>query len=435
MIRVRWAAAATAAVVAPALVVLAAGTAEAGKTAKGKTPRPAATATATPTATATATATATGTATTTVTPTATASTTTATPTGTASTTATPTGTATATTTETATAAAAPTATATATSEPAATATSDAASTISTASSCPAVATRLVPVSTAAGLASALAGARPGDVIQLADGTYTGTFVDAVAGTAAAHVVICGSSAAVIDGGDHTVGYALYLKRAPYTEVRGITLTNAQKGIMLDWSSNSVIDGVTVHDVGDEGIHLRRMTSDSVVADSRIFNTGLLQAAYGEGVYVGSADTNWCTYTACDPDTSDRNVIVGNSIGPNVPAEDVDIKPGTTGGVVRGNSFDGTGMTYAQSWVDVKGNGWLIAGNTGRYPRHHGFTVSQAVSGWGNDTTFTGNIAYVYGSGFGIKLLSPYVTGTVVYADNVAIQAASGLTNIAVTPVP
>jgi hypothetical protein len=270
---------------------------------------------------------------------------------------------------------------------------------------------------------------------MADGTYTGTFVDAIGGTALAPVVICGSKAAVIDGGDETLGYALYLKRAPYTQVRGITLTDAQKGLMLDWSPNATIDGVTVHDVGDEAIHLRRMTSDSVVSNSRIYNTGLYNAAYGEGVYVGSADTNWCTYTACNPDTSDRDQVVGNSIGPNVTAEDVDIKPGTTGGVVRGNTFDGTGMTIAQSWVDVKGNGWLIVGNTGSYPRHHGFTVSQAVSGWGNDTVFSANVAYVYGSGYGIKLLSPYVTGTIVYADNVAVQAASGLTNIAVTPVP
>lgn len=72
--------------------------------------------------------------------------------------------------------------------------------------------------------------------------------------------------------------------------------------------------------------------------------------YGEGVYVGSAESNCCRYTDCDPDHSDRTVV-GNRIGPNVTAESVDVKEGTANGVIRDNDFDGTALVGADSWVD------------------------------------------------------------------------------------
>ncbi len=60
-----------------------------------------------------------------------------------------------------------------------------------------------------------------------------------------------------------------------------------------------------------------------------------------------APSNWCTITDCDPDRSDRNVISGNQIS-GAGSESVDIEEGTTGGAVRGNTFDGAGMTGADS---------------------------------------------------------------------------------------
>ncbi|HMG19998.1 MAG TPA: hypothetical protein VK607_01730, partial [Kofleriaceae bacterium] len=65
-----------------------------------------------------------------------------------------------------------------------------------------------------------------------------------------------------------------------------------------------------------------------------------------------------------PDRCDRIRIVGNHLGPNTTAENLDIKEGTSDGIVENNWFDGTGMVVpagADSWVDVKGNGWQLVG--------------------------------------------------------------------------
>ena len=301
--------------------------------------------------------------------------------------------------------------------------------------CPTVYTRAVPVHDAATLKKALSGARAGDVIQLASGVYSGNFVSVVPGTASSPVVICGDASAVLDGGTTASGYVLYIKNSPYTQVRGITVTDGQKGVLLDNSSHSVLDQVTVHGTGQEGIHLRRLTTDTVVSNSRIYDTGLVDHEYGEGIYVGSAVNNWCTYTACNPDASDHNVVLNNQIGPGVGAEEVDVKEGTTGGTISGNVFDGTGMdgTGAQSWVDVKGNGWTVTANTGRNTVRHGFTDSFAATGWGNGNVFTLNTEYVNSTGYGVKVATS-VSGVLVGMSNVVIGARSGVSNISLANI-
>ena len=77
------------------------------------------------------------------------------------------------------------------------------------------------------------------------------------------------------------------------------------------------------------------------------------------------------YSDCLPDRSDRNVLEGNDIA-ETTAESVDIKEGTTGGTVRGNTFSGVGMSAADAWVDVKGNEWQIVGNVGADAPEDGF---------------------------------------------------------------
>ena len=59
--------------------------------------------------------------------------------------------------------------------------------------------RTVAVATAAELRAALQGAQAGDVITLADGTYTGTFTLNASGTASQPIVIRGAGNAILDG--------------------------------------------------------------------------------------------------------------------------------------------------------------------------------------------------------------------------------------------
>ncbi|MEO5534407.1 MAG: right-handed parallel beta-helix repeat-containing protein [Pseudolysinimonas sp.] len=278
------------------------------------------------------------------------------------------------------------------------------------------------------LQSALDGAAPGDVISIAPGRYVGNFTITTSGTASNPITLCGTPDSVLDGGGVDQGYVVHLDGASYWHLAGFTVTNGQKGVMADGTVGSVIEGLTVTMIGDEAIHLRRTSTDNLVTGNQVSATGLRRDKYGEGIYVGTAKSNWCEISDCNPDASDRNVIEGNTIWATT-AESIDIKEGTTGGTVRGNSFDGAGLTNAggDSWVDVKGNDWLIEGNTGVNTPMDGFQTHEIVDGWGTRNTFRGNTAVINGPGFGFSFTP--ARDNVVTCDNTASGAGSGLSNV------
>ncbi|MFD7531070.1 right-handed parallel beta-helix repeat-containing protein [Streptomyces sp. NPDC059849] len=287
----------------------------------------------------------------------------------------------------------------------------------------------IDVSTAAQLKSALTAAAPGDTIRLADGTYTGNFKATAPGTASARITLTGSAKAILTAGG---GYGLHLDGASYWTVKGITVTGGQKGIMADTATGVVIDSVTVHDLDMEGVHFRRSSRNGVIKNSRIYDTGHDGRGMGEGVYVGTAGDL--------SDRSDGVQILQNTIGPGVGGENIDIKEGTTGARIIGNTFDGSGLTganYDDSWVDVKGNDVLVEGNKGSRTTNNGYETHTQQSGWGCGTVFRDNTSDLTGAK-GDKRLAINVTNygtdcpTTVYSSN-TVTGGKGLTNIAVTP--
>jgi hypothetical protein len=258
------------------------------------------------------------------------------------------------------------------------------------------------VSTAHELQAALRDARAGDVIALAPGRYSGNFVIAVDGAPEHPITLCGTADSVLDGGDTDDGYVVHLDGASNWVLQGFAVQNGQKGVMADATTQSIIRGLTVSRIGDEAIHLRKLSTDNQVLDNTISDTGLRKPKFGEGIYIGTAESNWCDITDCEPDTSDRNVIEGNTIS-KTTSESVDVKEGTTGGVLRDNSFDGSAIVEADSWVDVKGNGWLIEDNTGTASPADGFQTHEILDGWGTDNVFRNNAADLDGSGLGFAV--------------------------------
>ncbi|HST83753.1 MAG TPA: hypothetical protein VLL08_18615 [Kineosporiaceae bacterium] len=256
-------------------------------------------------------------------------------------------------------------------------------------------TATTQVSTGEQLAAALADAAPGQVIQLADGTYPGEFTTTASGTAQQPIQLCGGRGAVIDGGSIKGGYALHFDGAAHWRVNGFTVRNGQKGVMVDTGTDIGLQDLLVEDIGDEAVHLRKFSSRNVVRGLTIRRTGLRRDKFGEGVYVGSAQSNWATITGGAADGSNTNFVLDNTFSATA-AESVDIKEGTIGGVVAGNTFDGSAMTGGDSWVDVKGNGWLITDNTGRATTEDGFQTHVIVSGWGDHNVFTKNTAEMNG---------------------------------------
>ncbi|WP_239404647.1 NosD domain-containing protein [Frankia sp. Cj3] len=297
------------------------------------------------------------------------------------------------------------------------------------------------VTTAAELAAALASATPGQTIVLADGVYAGNFVAAVDGTEQAPITLCGGRNAriVSDDGNDGGSYALYLNGADWWHLTGFTVATAKKGLVLDWSSHDLVEDLHVTDIGDEGIHLRRDSSDNIIRGNTVDHTGMVAPRFGEGVYVGSAVSNWGLYMGLDsagspiPDRSDRNQIIGNTVI-DTAAENVDVKEGTTSGTVSGNTFGGdliAGENSADSLIDVKGNGWQIENNIG----HHaaglgamvdGFEIHEAAPGWGRDNAFHGNAVEVNAPGVGIWVHPSLLgAGNILGCDNTWAGAAGG----------
>jgi nitrous oxidase accessory protein NosD len=285
----------------------------------------------------------------------------------------------------------------------------------------------IDVATAEELSDALADAEPGDVIRLAAGTYEGSFVADTSGEPEAPIRLCGNADAVLDGGGTDDGTVLHLDGASHWMLLGFTVQNGKKGVMADGIVGTVIGGLRVRDIGDEAIHLRAFSADNRIVGNVVSNTGLREPEFGEGIYVGTAEGSWCEVTDCEPDRSDGNEIVGNTIR-ETTAESIDIKEGTTGGLVHDNEFDGSALTGdADSWVDVKGNDWVITGNRGVNSPADGFQTHEIIEGWGTGNRFSGNVAQVNGPGFGFAL-TPELDNA-VDCDNVAEGAQSGLANV------
>ncbi len=284
----------------------------------------------------------------------------------------------------------------------------------------------VDVTDADGLSNALAAAQPGDVIRLAAGTYKGRFVATATATDSEPIYVCGSRDTVIDGGGIKGGYALHLDGASGWRLVGFTVRNAQKGVVADRVFGTIFEGLLVEDVGDEAIHLRTFSTDNVVRGNEIRDTGQRRDKFGEGVYVGTAESNWCKYTDCDPDRSDHNVIEGNLIY-GTTAESIDLKEGTTGGVVRNNSFDGSALSGADSWVDAKGNEWVIESNVGVNSPMDGFQMHEIVEGWATANVFRDNVARVHGPGHGFAATN--TEGNIISCDNEVFDAADGFADV------
>jgi hypothetical protein len=294
--------------------------------------------------------------------------------------------------------------------------------------------RQVNVSTSEQLTAAIADAKAGDVIKLADGKYegkkavgkyTGSFALLTSGTADKPIYLTGSRNAVIEGGGTGGRYGLYMVGANHWVVKGITVTNATKGIVLDGGNHNMFDGIKITQTGQEGIHFRSHSSDNTIQNSEVSYTGAKNATYGEGVYIGSANSNWGTYTGGQPDKSDRNKVLNNTIS-FTGAENMDIKEGTTGGLIQGNTMNGAGMSgsWADSWIDVKGNNYTFRNNSGTNALLDGFQIHVAIAGWGNNNVFENNNANVGGPGYGLSVQSG-ASGTIWKCNNIVTNAKGG----------
>lgn len=140
-------------------------------------------------------------------------------------------------------------------------------------------------------------------------------------------------------------------------------------------------------------HTRRTDCRSYANRSRACTYVRLGRWRGEGTGRPRFERAGRPYNA----VADNNVITNNRIGPNVTAEHMDIKEGSTGTVVSFNTMNGTGISganFADSFIDVKGNNASIHDNTANRNGNSiivdAFQLHQQVSGWGLNADFYNN---------------------------------------------
>jgi len=286
--------------------------------------------------------------------------------------------------------------------------------------------RLVNVSTAYQLSTALTNARPGDLIQLADGVYKGHFTISRAGMASQRVVLCGTRAAVLDGGGVGSGAPVLQVKASYWTVDGVTIRNGLQGVVTNRVTGTVLRRLEVHTIGQAAVVFHIYSRRNVLERSYIHDTGKATKQYGEGVYVGTWHSQWSYLTGGLPDRSDSNVVRKNVIGPYLGAEAVDIKDGVTGTVVDSNTFNGLGGSLStpnlNSVVIVIGNNNTVEYNRLKNALRWGFEVEQLLTGWGYRNVFRGNVLDMSGA-YGPAIFVGTTTvraSTVVKCSNSAI---------------
>ena len=293
--------------------------------------------------------------------------------------------------------------------------------------CPAA---TVSVTTARELMAAVDQAGPGTVIKMAPGTYSDQINMTANGTATNPIWICGPRSAVINVGSIQNNHGIQISNSSNLVIAGMTVTNSLKGISVIRSTNVTVADTLVDNIGYEGIHLRAFTTDSTVVGNTITNTGQRNPFYGEGIYIGTSDNNWCAQTNCKPDQTDRTLVMANNIS-RTGSQPIEVKEGTSNGTIRNNVIDGANMPRADEWVKVKGNDWQIFNNQGKNSTMHGFAVNGSVTGWGLRNSFFGNTGPVQAAGYGFYIHEKGLNGsseTKVYCSNTVTLAGSGVAN-------
>ncbi|MFB6489477.1 right-handed parallel beta-helix repeat-containing protein, partial [Xanthomonas perforans] len=263
------------------------------------------------------------------------------------------------------------------------------STVHRASACPAATVR---VNNADQLRAALSTASPGSVIRLADGVYRGSFSLDKSGSSSSPIWICGTRSAVIDSGGVARGTGMTVSGSNAV-LAGFSVRNSLKGIMIVGTTNVTVADLSISDIGDEALHFRQGTTNSVGVGNVIQRTGRTNAFFGEGIYVGTSSHNWCAYNGCEPDRTSGITLLWNNIR-DTSAEAIEVKEGVSNVVVYNNTVYATGprVDGVEAAVQIKGDDNLVLANTVTTNRPVALRTLFTGGGFGVRNAFGSNAA-------------------------------------------
>lgn len=258
--------------------------------------------------------------------------------------------------------------------------------------------RQVSVAAGANLQAAVDAAQGGDTLLIAPGTFNGLkIVDRIFSAAAPLVLkkAPGTGEAVVG---EPYWKTIDIKNCSYLVLDGLNVDRGGKdavGIWVSASDHIIIRGCKVLNLGHGGIHVQ--TSEYVdLIDNVIGNTGMVQDAYGEGIYIGTGSTS-----APFPDRNDYIWIEGNEIYENGHGEAINVKSEAFHVTVRRNDIHDVhpstatqlnqgGISINDAQLSVNNNYEL---NISRDVWVEDNTVTRVSgglkSGWNNCITFFG----------------------------------------------
>lgn len=183
---------------------------------------------------------------------------------------------------------------------------------------------------------------------------------------------------ILQGKSRDDKYVFYGQKVSGITIKNIKFTKARKGVVIDRSDNITFEGNEIYEIGEEGFHLRDGSDNAVIKNNVIRDTGLVKVDRGEAIYICNDRKMWNPYYQPNPveenyqQNCDNAHIYGNTIGPNVGNNGVDVKEGTVGVYIENNVFK-------LAWTRSE----LTGSNSGDHP-------NVAVHFKGSEGVATGN---------------------------------------------
>lgn len=213
-------------------------------------------------------------------------------------------------------------------------------------------------------------ARPGDRIILTAGVFYGPFMIRRSGLSAAPIAMIGNRQTVFQ---NQAGPAILMVRARFWTLRGMTIANSRKGILMLAARNNVIEHVKIASMSEQGVLIQNGSVANVIRDCRFMHTGLVYPERGQAISIGTKTVSgdgefYRPFT----DRSNRNQIINNHFGPDtMAAEYITVYGAACCGRITGNVFDTrrqsaslSASSTAESWVTIRGDRWVIQNNRG-----------------------------------------------------------------------
>lgn len=203
---------------------------------------------------------------------------------------------------------------------------------------------------------------PGDTLYVKSGTYTDYLaINNLSGSDNNRITIQAYPGdTVILLGQGLNSGRIRLINCHYLTFKGFQITNFNQGLFVDQeSSHIILDELTVHYVGQEGIHVKENSHYITIQNCTVYDTRKWQYN-GEGVYIGTGSAG--------PLDNTNNVIVRDCTIYNTIDEAIEIKPGTHDCLVENNIIYNitTGQSYGA--IEVNENSAGVQ-NWGSNPNH------------------------------------------------------------------